>query len=63
VANQEKVKRAAAATDVILESCNAALQALNAPQWTNEASVLSDPSMVRSNLQRAERRSTWRSLP
>jgi hypothetical protein len=49
----EKIRRAAAATDTILEGCNAALQALNAPQWTNGAGVLSDPNMVRANLHRA----------
>jgi hypothetical protein len=51
--NQEKIRRAAAATDVILEGCNTALQALHAPLWTNGSGVLSDPSMVRSNLHRA----------
>ena len=45
---------AAAATDVILEGCNATLQALQAPLWTNGAGVLSDPHMVRSNLHRAK---------
>jgi hypothetical protein len=43
----EKIRRAAAATDTILEGCNAALQALQAPLWTNAAGVLSDPHMVR----------------
>ena len=51
--DQEKIRRAAIATDVILEGCNAALQALQAPLWTNGAGVLSDPSMVRSNLHNA----------
>jgi hypothetical protein len=51
--HQEKVRRAAAATDVVLEGCEAALQALQAPQWTNGAGVLTDPNMVRSNLHRA----------
>jgi hypothetical protein len=53
--NQEKVRHAAAATDVILEGCNTALQALQAPRWTNGAGVLSDPSMVRSNLHYARK--------
>jgi hypothetical protein len=35
--NQEKIRHAAAATDVILEGCNRALQALQAPTWTNGA--------------------------
>jgi hypothetical protein len=52
--NQGKVRQAAAATDAILEGCNTALQALQAPLWTNGASVLSEPSMVRSNLHRAQ---------
>jgi hypothetical protein len=52
--NQEKIRHAAAATDVILEGCNRALQALQAPLWTNGACVLSDPNMVRSNLHRAK---------
>jgi hypothetical protein len=51
--NREKIRHAAAATDVILEGCNTALQALQAPAWTNAAGVLTDPSMVRSNLHRA----------
>jgi hypothetical protein len=45
---------AAAATDVVLEGHNRALQALQAPLWTNGAGVLADPSMVRSNLHRAK---------
>jgi hypothetical protein len=53
IMNQEKIRRAAAATDVILQGVNAALQALQAPTWTNGAGVLSDPSMARSNLHRA----------
>jgi len=52
--NQAKIRHAAAATDVILEGCNAALQALQAPLWTNGSGVLSDPSMVRSNLHRVK---------
>jgi hypothetical protein len=52
--NQAKIRHAAAATDVILEGCNRALQALQAPLRTNDAGVLSDPSMVRSNLHRAK---------
>ena len=52
--NQEKIRRAAAVTDVVLEGCNTALQALQAPRWTDGAGVLSDPSMVRSNLHRAK---------
>jgi hypothetical protein len=52
--NQEKIKRAAAATDVILGGRAAALQCLQAPMIYNAAGVLSDPSMVRSNLHRAK---------
>ena len=58
--NQEKIRRAAAATDVVLEGRTHALQALQAPAWTNGAGVLSDPSMVRSNLHRAK---AWRLMP
>jgi hypothetical protein len=54
VANSEKIKRAAAVTDVVLEGCQQALQALQAPQWTNGAGVLTDPNMVRANLHRAQ---------
>jgi hypothetical protein len=50
---QEKIRHAAAATDVILEGCNRALQALQAPLVHNAAGVLADPHMVRSNLHRA----------
>ena len=53
--NQEIIRRAAAAADVILEGHNAALQALHAPLWTNGAGVLSDPHMVRANLHRARK--------
>jgi hypothetical protein len=35
--NQEKIRHAAAATDVILEGHNRALQALQAPARTNSA--------------------------
>jgi hypothetical protein len=49
-----KIRQAAAATDVVLEGRTHALQALQAPAWTNGAGVLSDPSMVRSNLHRAK---------
>jgi hypothetical protein len=52
--NQEKVRHAAAATDVILEGYNRALQALQAPLVHNGAGVLVDPAMVRSNLHRAK---------
>ena len=52
--NQEKIRHAAAATDVVLEGCNRALGALQGPLWTNGAGVLTDPSMVRSNLHRAK---------
>jgi hypothetical protein len=48
--NQEKVRHAAAATEVILEGCNRALQALQAPLVYNAAGMLADPSMVRSKL-------------
>ena len=41
--NQEKIRHAAAATDVILDGCNRALQALQASLYTNGAGVLSDP--------------------
>ena len=51
--NQEKIRHAAAATDTILEGRTHALQALQAPLWSNGAGVLTDPSMVRSNLYRA----------
>jgi hypothetical protein len=61
--NQEKVRHAAAATDVVLEGHNRALQALHAPLVHNAACVLADPSMVRSNLHRAKPPSTWRSTP
>jgi hypothetical protein len=54
--NREKIRHAAAATDVVLEGCSTALQPLQAaPVWTNGAGVLSDPQMVRSNLHRAKR--------
>jgi hypothetical protein len=52
--NQEKIRHAAAATDVVLEGHNRALQALQAPLVYNAAGVLADPSMVRSNLHRAK---------
>jgi hypothetical protein len=40
---------------VILEGCNTALQALQAPLWTNGSGVLSDPNMVRANLHHAQK--------
>jgi hypothetical protein len=52
--NQEKIRHAAAATDTILEGRTWALNALQAPAWTNGAGVLSDPHMVRANLHRAK---------
>jgi hypothetical protein len=53
--NQEKIRHAAAATDVVLEGHNrASLQALQAPLVHNSAGVLVDPHMVRSNLHRAK---------
>jgi hypothetical protein len=52
--NQEKIRHAAAATNTILEGRTRALNALQAPAWTNAAGVLTDPSMVRSNLHRAK---------
>jgi hypothetical protein len=52
---QEKIRLAAAATDVILDGCSAALQALGAPLWTNGSGVLTDPHMVRANLYRAQK--------
>jgi hypothetical protein len=52
--NQEKIRHAAAATAVILEGHNRALQALQAPLVYNGAGVLFDPHMVRSNLHRAK---------
>jgi hypothetical protein len=52
--NQKKIRHAAAATDTILEGRTRALNALQAPAWTNGAGVLSDRSMVRSNLHRAK---------
>jgi hypothetical protein len=51
--NQEKIRHPAAATDVIIEGCNRALQALQAPLRTYAAGVLAEPHMVRSNLHRA----------
>jgi hypothetical protein len=39
---------------VILEGCNRALQALQAPLVYNAAGVLADLHMVRSNLHRAK---------
>jgi hypothetical protein len=48
-----KIRQAAAVTDVVLEGRTHALQALQASAWTNGAGVLTDPSMVRSNLHRA----------
>jgi hypothetical protein len=53
--NREKIRHAAAATDVVLEGRTHALQALQAPAWTNGAGVLSDPHMVRSNRYRAKK--------
>jgi hypothetical protein len=54
--NREKIRHAAAATDVVLEGCSTALQALGAGLWTtNGAGVLSDPQMVKTNLHRAKR--------
>ena len=41
--NQEKIRHAAAATDMIPEGCNRALQALQAPLVYNAAGVLADP--------------------
>jgi hypothetical protein len=42
--HQEKIRHAAAATDMIPEGCNRALQALQAPLVYNAAGVLADPS-------------------
>ena len=61
--NQEKIRRAAAVTDVILDDCNVALQALQAPLWTNGSGVLSDPHMCARTYTAPKRQSTWRSTP
>ncbi len=52
--NDTKIRAADLATNRVLDAIGSARTALERPLWTNGAGVLSDPSMVRTNLAQAQ---------